>query len=248
MIHEDSLEAYARFHFADREKQVVRVFATNGPLTDRECMLALLFDDPNAVRPTITSLTARKILVEVGGVKCPVTDRTVRVSRLQPPDEIPFTTEEPMSEDPVKYDTPAAPQRPITPADLIPTQMVDPDCRITFQDDPGPGGAFHHYLVSVLGPEVEVTHKDGSVSGTRSPILQYPLHFQKGGKRDCGVNGISQEILLEVVRHRLACFQAGPFPCKENESALNHVVAALEMLRRRTAKRKVRGVEGKSVK
>lgn len=57
-----------------------------------------------------------------------------------------------------------------------------------------------------------------------------------------------QDALLEIVRHRLACFQAGDFACKENESALRHVEDAIRWLNRRTAKRVRRGVEGKEIK
>ncbi len=131
---------------------------------------------------------------------------------------------------------------------IAPPQPTDPDTRIQVKDEPGSGGAFHHYLVSWLGAPIEVPQPDGSALISRKPNGSVAILFQKGGKQDVGANGITNENLLEIVRHRLACFQAGPYPSKENESALNHVIAALEMLRRRTAKRQRRGVEGKEVK
>ena len=141
-----------------------------------------------------------------------------------------------------------------TPTTTIPVQAmmapqaVSPDIRILTQDEPGSGGAYHEYLVSVLGPPIERGHADGSTTTSREPVQKTLIKFQKGGIAEAGVNGLSNEALLEIVRHRLACFQAGPFACKENESALNHVIAAMEQMRRRTAKRTRRGVEGKSVK
>ena len=38
----------------------------------------------------------------------------------------------------------------------------------------------------------------------------------------------------------------GPFPCDENEEALYHINKAIEILEKRTAGRKARGVEGKT--
>ena len=51
--------------------------------------------------------------------------------------------------------------------------------------------------------------------------------------------------LLEVVRDRLKGFQAGPFPCEENEKALACIEEALVYLKQRTDKRFQRGVLSK---
>lgn len=125
---------------------------------------------------------------------------------------------------------------------------TDPDIILDTLDQPGPGGAHHVYVASVMGQPERKTEADGVPYISRKPILHTEIRFQKGGKATEGANGLTNEALLEIVRHRLACFQAGDFPCKENESALNHVIAAMEQLRRRTAKRVRRGVEGKEVK
>lgn len=113
----------------------------------------------------------------------------------------------------------------------------------------GPGGAPHCYIISVCGdcldPDLE-----------RNPALvEYLEHvdsdtfdcmiFQHGGVPENGVNGVTNEALLAIVADRLRCFQAGPYPCKENDRALAHVEWALEQLHARTLEREARGVEGR---
>lgn len=57
-------------------------------------------------------------------------------------------------------------------------------------------------------------------------------------------NGIVDEGLLAVVIDRLEGFQNGPFLCEENAAALMHLQKALGMLKKRTAKRVKKGIEG----
>lgn len=244
-IHQNSREAYAALNLPQRDKEVVMAYwYAGGSATDRTIASILHQDDLNYCRPTITRLTERGILRETGSVVCPVTNKTVRVSVLQPVDSITIHPENPMTEEVVPYVSAEAKVACLVP----PPQPTDPDTRIQVKDLPGPGGAFHHYLVSWLGAPIEMPQPDGSAIISRKPNGSVAILFQKGGKQEAGANGITNENLLEIVRHRLASFQAGPFPCKENESALHHVIAALEMLRRRTAKRVRRGVEGKEAK
>lgn len=124
----------------------------------------------------------------------------------------------------------------------------DPDIALYTRDEQGPGGAHHHYTASVMGEPKPAIDEHGIPYTKRTPVQHTEIMFQKGGKAEAGANGITQEVLLEIVRHRLASFQAGPFACKENASALAHVEDAIMWLNRRTAKRRNRGVEGKSVK
>ena len=58
-------------------------------------------------------------------------------------------------------------------------------------------------------------------------------------------NGTTNEAELAKVKHRLECFQEGPYPCEENAEALDHINKAIAVLQERTADRKARGVEGK---
>lgn len=107
---------------------------------------------------------------------------------------------------------------------------VNDRIQITVMDEPGAGGANHHYAIDV----------DGSENGL-------DVHFQHGPIVGSGINGVTQEVLLAVVIDRLRCFQAGPFACAENAGALVHCEQALDRLKSRTLARMKRGVEGQSV-
>ena len=103
--------------------------------------------------------------------------------------------------------------------------------KITVMDEPGDGGANHHYVAGVMCP------------GEEGHWVQ-ELKFQNGPIPEKGVNGITQEVLLAVIIDRLERFQSGPFACNENESALAHLRAAQDALHSRTRGRMERGVEG----
>lgn len=97
-------------------------------------------------------------------------------------------------------------------------------------DEPGAGGANHVY--EVVGP----------------PNAGVTIRFQNGPIAESGVNGITQEVLLEIIADRLRSFQAGPFSSKENSVALTHVETAQLWLHKRTLDRMQRGVEGTNQK
>jgi len=139
-----------------------------------------------------------------------------------------------------------APAAPISPADLdalIGVQAPDeprPDFHIVEQRDgvtisadwrdPVNGNASHRYVVCA---------SDGRGGEF--------FTFQRGPVAEVGVNGVQNEHLLRIVIDRLEGFQASRFACEENALALKSCIAALESLNARTAARKARGVEGKSV-
>lgn len=102
-------------------------------------------------------------------------------------------------------------------------------------DEPGPGGANHVYVIACTDPATE--HTEDTL-----------IKFQKGPIKEAGVNGLSNEVLLAVVRDRLECFQAGPFACATNDQALLSVVTAMDWLQSRTKERLARGVEGQNIK
>ncbi len=117
-----------------------------------------------------------------------------------------------------------------TPMFALDTHKSDPlneQLNLVVVDKPGPGGAHHQYAVGHAGNELAA------------------INFQKGTVPEAGVNGITNEVLLAVVAHRLESFQAGDFACDENKMALNNVEAALCALKERTKDRIARGVEGK---
>ena len=70
------------------------------------------------------------------------------------------------------------------------------------------------------------------------------LAFQNGPIPETGVNGITQEVLLEIVIDRLRSFQSGPYACRENALALTKLEEAQMWLLQRTRARMDRGVEG----
>lgn len=105
-------------------------------------------------------------------------------------------------------------------------------------DEPGIGGAHHEYLITTEIPTIDQPNQLVDRGGWR-------ISFQNGGVAVSGVNGISHEALLAIIRDRLMCFQRGPFVCEESENALYHVDMALKILHARTAERTRRGVEGK---
>lgn len=119
----------------------------------------------------------------------------------------------------------------------ITSHKVNPcnDCiNIEVTDEPGSGGANHDYVISVLG----------SPEGRSATLLR----FQNGPINEVGVNGITQEVLLAIVRDRLQCFQKGEYACRENALALTKIEEAIHWLNHRTRERMDRGVEGTHTK
>ena len=70
------------------------------------------------------------------------------------------------------------------------------------------------------------------------------IHFQEGPIKECGVNGVNNEDLVNMVICRLQHFQESEFSCKENAMAINKFEEGLLWLRSRTMAREARGVEG----
>ncbi len=72
------------------------------------------------------------------------------------------------------------------------------------------------------------------------------LGFQLGPVKENGANGITNEALLAILIHRTE-FLNSKFHCEENDEAIRHMKQALVNLEVRTARRIVRGVEGREV-
>lgn len=72
------------------------------------------------------------------------------------------------------------------------------------------------------------------------------VEFQRGGVAENGVNGVTNEALLAILIHRTKSLDI-KFPCDENKRAIQHMEEALCNLEVRTARRMLRGVEGKEV-
>lgn len=113
------------------------------------------------------------------------------------------------------------------------TNELNDRLAVVVADEPGSGGANHHYQVA-----------DTAVNGDIIPVLLGEIKFQNGPIKEVGVNGVTQEVLLAIVIDRLKCFQAGPYACDENKWALGYIQAGLLELQKRTRERVARGVEG----
>lgn len=113
--------------------------------------------------------------------------------------------------------------------------------KIEVTDIEGAGGANHAYYISGVD-----FHANPSIGSTpRSDGLS--VLFQNGPIAEVGVNGVTQEALLEIVADRLRSFQAGPFSCRENALALTKIEEAQHWLQQRTLARMRRGVEGMNI-
>ena len=100
-------------------------------------------------------------------------------------------------------------------------------------DEPGQGGACHHYSVTYQT-------NDGTTGGNRT------VDFQNGPIKEHGANGIPDEALYAILIDRLQGFQKGQYSCRENAVALTHLETALMWAQKRTHERETRGVEGTS--
>lgn len=99
---------------------------------------------------------------------------------------------------------------------------------ITAHGEPSNGGAYHDYVISN-----SATHDTLAV-----------IHFQEGGIKQVGVNGVSEAALLEIVADRLRGFQAGPYGDRNNSIAITKIEEALHRIHDRTRERQRRQVEG----
>lgn len=102
-------------------------------------------------------------------------------------------------------------------------------------DEPGPGGANHHYQV------IDVSTENTSPDAAKCLL---DIEFQNGGIQEVGVTGPTNEALIAIVIDRLSAFQNGAFACVENAGALGHLYGAMACLHQRTKNRVERGVEG----
>lgn len=105
-------------------------------------------------------------------------------------------------------------------------------------DNVGPGGAHHRYVICKA---CETCWCDGS----NDIGLIADIFLQCGPRKDeNSQHGVIDSDLLEIVRHRLQCFQAGPFASEYNAKALEHIEIALMYMNRRVEDRIERNVLG----
>lgn len=113
---------------------------------------------------------------------------------------------------------------------------------ITVLDEPGAGGACHAYQLTGFDTASNPSCPYMKLFG--KPAVDARILFQNGPIPDVGTNGLTHEVLLAIVQHRLEGFQSGKFACEENAAALASIKEAMAHLKSRTEKRLARGVEG----
>ena len=102
-------------------------------------------------------------------------------------------------------------------------------------DEKGNGGANHLYSIEA----------DNIQKVNRKPAFRQEIQFQNGARNvDGSIEGVLDVDLLEIVRHRIQCFQSGPFATEYNQKALEHIEIALMYLNRRVEDRIDRNVLG----
>lgn len=101
-------------------------------------------------------------------------------------------------------------------------------------DEKGNGGANHEYHIVI---------NDGKEDNMANDLVV--IQFQNGArKEEKSIHGVLDNDLLEIVRHRMQSFQAGPFATDYNAKALEHIELALMYLNRRVEDRIERNVLG----
>ena len=99
---------------------------------------------------------------------------------------------------------------------------------VFLSDEKGNGGAHHCYVIDLQ-------------EGNREIFID----FQNGARKLPGsLHGVLDTDLLEIVRHRLQCFQQGEFATRENAIALTHIEEALLWMNKRVEDRIERNVLG----
>lgn len=102
-------------------------------------------------------------------------------------------------------------------------------------DEKGNGGANHRYSIN----DIEIDAEHGGYKEYAN------IQFQNGARKLLdSIHGVLDTDLLEIVRHRLSCFQQGPFSTRENAIALTHIEEALLWMNKRVEDRIERNVLG----
>lgn len=101
---------------------------------------------------------------------------------------------------------------------------------ITHEDD-FKYNAPHHYIALNSEDELKVIQE---------------IDFQEGPIKEVGVNGITEEVLLNIIRERFMYFQKSEYACEENEKCITYLSLVLQILEDRKQKRLKRNVEGTS--
>lgn len=121
---------------------------------------------------------------------------------------------------------------------LITIQKREKLNEVYASDKKGNGGANHEYHIVI---------NDGKEKEFANDVVV--IQFQNGARKEMdSIHGVIDADLLEIVRHRMQCFQAGPFASEYNAKALEHIELALMYMNRRVEDRIERNVLGTNKK
>ena len=106
----------------------------------------------------------------------------------------------------------------------------------------------NHYPGKIIGNLLGANEITVEVPGHKYTGKGINIEFQTGNILDYGVNGTTNEKVLEVIIDRMDYFQTahqgGKFACRENAIAKTKLEEALMWLKRRTENRRKQEVEG----
>ena len=96
-------------------------------------------------------------------------------------------------------------------------------------------GAPNTYVISGFDLSTNPEAQDGLTS-------ELTIYFQNGVLPEVGANGVTPQILLELMIDRFEHYQAGALACEENDLALQGMRDAVKAIEQRQAGRAERGV------
>ena len=114
--------------------------------------------------------------------------------------------------------------------------VLDRPTVVFASEERGPGNAPIEYIIADKKLAGSVINTDESFGF---------IKFQNGVIPENGVNGATNEDLLEILIDRLTGFQTGEYPCGENMMAIRALKTAMMFLDRRTLRRRRSNIEGK---
>jgi hypothetical protein len=88
--------------------------------------------------------------------------------------------------------------------------------------DDAKDGTHHVYSVTQLSP-----------AGAATPVELLHIKFQQGPVSEAGVNGVTDEAVIQLLIDHINGFQSGKYASEANAQAVNHLQGALGWLRSR---------------
>lgn len=123
-------------------------------------------------------------------------------------------------------------------------------------DEQDESGASHNYQVRTIPPkpkrkrrtkkEIEEGEDSAEEEATPESQVLSETRFQKGGRKENPLNGMTDEDAARILIDRMEGFENGQFPSKYTTMAKAYFEKGLQWLTDRKKEREARGVEGKT--